>query len=225
LTDTVTSKPDGLRVETGIRATPGKLNGVLVVRRRTDGDLQALEQLAARVRAADDYPTFLPGDDYHRFLTRPVALEAWVSVWNERICGHVALNAQSSPGAMWVLRDAGIVGSVGAVARLLVDPDVRRRGVARALLQTARSAAVAHQRIPVLEVIESSHPAIALYRDAGWVELGRASLSLPDGRELPELVFATDEWIQPAVAGAATRVLTRRYRVADGARSVRVVRK
>jgi hypothetical protein len=85
---------------------------VLVVRRHTDGDLQTLEQLAARVRAADDYPTFL-------------------------------------------------LVSVGAVARLLVDPNVRRRGVARALLQTARSAAVAHQRIPVLEVLESSHAAIA----------------------------------------------------------------
>ena len=130
----------------------------MVVRRRTDVDLDAVAQVVAHVRAADDYPTYLPGDDYHRFLTRPEPLEAWVSEWDARICGHVALNAQLSPGAMQVLDDAGIVGPLGAIARLLVDPDVRGRGIAR-LLQTARSAAVTQHRVPVLEVVESSHAA------------------------------------------------------------------
>ena len=164
----------------------------MVVRRRSDVDLDALAQVAARVRAADDYPTYLPGDDYHRFLTRPEPLEAWVSEWDARIRGHVALNAQPSPGAMQVLHDAGIVGPLGAIARLLVDPDVRGRGIARALLQTARSAAVTQHRVPVLEVVESSHAAIALYRRSGWMEVGRTSLVLADGRELRDLVFAGD---------------------------------
>ena len=163
---------------------------MLVVRRRTDVDLVALAQLVERVREADDYPTYLPGDDYHRFLTRPKPLEAWVSEWDARVCGHVALNARASPGAMQVLHDAGIGGPLGAIARLLVDPDLRGRGIARALLQTARSAAVAQHRVPVLEVVESSPAAIALFRRSGWVEVGRAALALPDGRELRELVFA-----------------------------------
>jgi len=51
---------------------------------------------------------------------------------------------------------------------------------------------VAQQRAPVLDVVESAHAAIALYRSAGWVEVGRTSLSLSDGRELRELVFAAD---------------------------------
>ena len=160
------------------------------VRRRADVDLDALAQVVARVRAADDDPTYLPGDDDHRFLTRPEPLEAWVSRWDARICGHVALNAQPSPGATQVLLDAGIVGPLGAIARLLVDPDVRGRGIGRALLRTARSAAVTQHRIPVLEVVETSRAAIALYRRCGWVEVGRTSLALADGRELRELVFA-----------------------------------
>ena len=41
-----------------------------------------------------------------------------------------------------------------------------------------------------LEVVESSHAAIALYRRSGGTEVGRTSLALPDGRELRELVFA-----------------------------------
>ena len=166
---------------------------MVVVRRRTDGDLDPLAALAARVRAADDYPTYLPSGDYRRFLTRPVPLAAWVAELDDRICGHVALNAESSSAVMAVLRDAGIAGAVGVVARLLVDPEVRRQGVARELLQTARAEAVAHQRAPVLDVVDSSHPAVALYRSAGWIEVGRTSLVLPDGRELHELVFAAGE--------------------------------
>ena len=170
-----------------------KLSDVAVVRRRTDDDLAALVQITAQVRATDDYPTYLPGDDYHRFLSRPESLQAWVAEQDGRICGHVALNAQASPGAMQVLRDAGISGPIGAVARLLVDPRFRRLGVAGELLQTVRAAALSQQRMAMIEVVESSHAAIALYRSAGWVELGRATLSLPDGRELSELVFATDQ--------------------------------
>jgi GNAT superfamily N-acetyltransferase len=181
----------------GIRSGRGmlpsaRLADVVEVRRRTDGDLDVLEQLTARVRAADDYPTYLPDEDYRRFLTQPAQLAAWVAELDDRICGHVAVNPESSPAVMRVLRDAGIAGNVGVVARLLVDPDARRRGVARELLQTARAEAVAQQRTPVLDVVESSHAAVAVYRSAGWVEVGRASLVLPDGRELRELVFAAE---------------------------------
>jgi ribosomal protein S18 acetylase RimI-like enzyme len=160
------------------------------VRRRTDDDLDDLEQLTAHVRAADDYPTYLPGDDYRRFLTRPAPLVAWVAEQGGRICGHVGLVPTMSPLAMQLLHDAGIVGAVGAVARLLVDPDARRQGVGRALLRTAEAEAVAQGRAAVLEVLESSHAAIVLYRRAGWIELGRASLTLPDGRQLDEVVFS-----------------------------------
>jgi len=78
-------------------------------------------------------------------------------------------------------------------ARLLVDPDFRRRGVARALMQTARSAAVADQRVPVLEVVDSPPAAIAVYRDSGWVQIGRLSVPLQDGGVLHGLVFTSDE--------------------------------
>ena len=104
--------------------------------------------------------------------------------WHGHVCGHVALTERSSPAVMAVLRRAGIDGAIGVVARLLVDPDVRRRGVGRALLQTAQSAAVAQHRLAVLDVVGSHRAAVALYRGAGWVELGGAAASLPDGREL-----------------------------------------
>jgi Acetyltransferase (GNAT) family len=49
------------------------------------------------------------------------------------------------------------------------DPDVSRRGVARALLQTARAAALARHRVSLLDVVESHRAAVALYRRSGWV--------------------------------------------------------
>src|SRR6478735_4001422 len=44
-----------------------RLGAVLSIRLRVDGDLDGLERIAARVRAADDYPTYLPAADYRRF--------------------------------------------------------------------------------------------------------------------------------------------------------------
>lgn len=53
-------------------------------------------------------------------------------------------------------------------------PDHRRRGVARALLDGACRAARGHgARRLFLEVRASNAPAQALYRDAGFVEVGR----------------------------------------------------
>jgi GNAT superfamily N-acetyltransferase len=164
----------------------------MIVRRRTEVDLGALAQVVAHVRAADGYPSYLPDGGYHRFLTRPEPLEAWVSEWDAGICGHVALNAKPSPGAIEVLDDARHRRSPRCYRPAARRSDARGRGIARALLQTARSAAVTQHRVPVLEVVESSHAAIALYRPSGWVEVGQTSIALPDGRELRELVFAVD---------------------------------
>ena len=69
------------------------------------------------------------------------------------------------------------------IARLYVDPGVRRQGLARALLETATSCAVAHGLRPVLDVVSDSRPAIALYERAGWQLAGTqpATWTDPDG--------------------------------------------
>jgi GNAT superfamily N-acetyltransferase len=58
------------------------------------------------------------------------------------------------------------------VAKLLVDPAARRRGVARALMRRAEQAARGHgRRLLVLDTAKGEG-AEALYRELGWVELG-----------------------------------------------------
>ncbi|MGH9920395.1 MAG: GNAT family N-acetyltransferase, partial [Nitrososphaerales archaeon] len=134
------------------------------VRARTTADLDDLVEVAARVRAVDLYPLYLPDDDLHRFLTRPVPLSAWVAEVDHRVVGHVSLNSESNPQVMKVLRQSGITGDVGVVARLLVEPAARRRGLGALLLEQARSEAEAQGRTPVLDVVASATSAIALYR-------------------------------------------------------------
>ena len=65
------------------------------IRERRAEDLDQLVAMAARVRAADQYPIFLPDGDLDRFLTWPKPLVAWLAVNDEAPLGHVALNVET----------------------------------------------------------------------------------------------------------------------------------
>jgi ribosomal protein S18 acetylase RimI-like enzyme len=157
-----------------------------VIRERHESDLDELVSLATRVEAVDNYPGYLPDRDFVRFLTRPEPVAAWVAVRDDVIVGHVALSPGTSKTVM------ALVGNDAAtyVARLLVDPDTRRSGIGRALLDHACRAGRARGRPVYLDVIDrpEAAAAIALYRAEGWQEIGRAAFTL-GGADLEELVF------------------------------------
>lgn len=149
-----------------------------------------LDEVARQVRRLDGYPGYLAGNDVRRFLEQPEPLAAWVAVDHGLIIGHVALHASSSGAVMSFLRASGInPGRVGVVARLLVAPSARRNGTGRRLLDHAAAEAVRRGRTPVLDVVAASAPAIALYDGAGWVRLGHASFTTPDGEVIEEVVY------------------------------------
>ena len=150
-----------------------------------------LVEVAKRVHESDGYPAYLPDNDFHRFLTRPTALAAWVVEIDGTVAGHVALNSESHPAAMAIVRDAGIGGEVGVVARLLVDPEVRRRGLGARLLEQARAEAARQDRTPVLDVVASATAAIGLYRANGWQELGRCKFEISEHEPIEEIIFST----------------------------------
>ncbi|HEV2370314.1 MAG TPA: GNAT family N-acetyltransferase [Acidimicrobiales bacterium] len=167
----------------------GKSLGVAIGPRLPE-DLKPLVNIAGQVRELDGYPSYLPDDDFHRFLTRPEPVGAWVAVVEGRVVGHVALNSESHAGVMAVIREAGIDDEVGVVARLLVDPAVRRLGMGGRLLEQATAEAVAQGQVPVLDVVVSAGPAIRLYRASGWQELGRCEFAMPGLAPIEEIVFA-----------------------------------
>jgi GNAT superfamily N-acetyltransferase len=111
------------------------------------------------------------------------------------VVGHVALHRHAFPEVTAVARQAtGTTdGALAVVARLLVSPTARRRGVGRAFLAAAASAATALGLRPIIDVGTRYQPAIELYEAVGWVRVGTTTLRLPDRATLDELVYLGPE--------------------------------
>jgi GNAT superfamily N-acetyltransferase len=161
------------------------------LRARVDADASGCERLARAVHASDGYPISLRDDDFLGFVVSPAALAAWVIVRDAEIVGHVALHARTSRPAM-ALAAASIgvdESELGVVARLMVSPSARRRGIARRLLDIAVAEACRRDLVPILDVVTVYEPAVALYERAGWARLGSVSFSLPNGLTVEEFVY------------------------------------
>lgn len=162
------------------------------VRNRADDDLPALRQLAQDVHTLDGYPPRLPRD-LAQFIAVPDALASFVATVGGQVIGHVCVNPSSSPEVLGLAQQAlGVeCEDVAVVARMLVSPTARRRGVARALLGEAVAEARRLGRRPILDVATHFAGAIALYESAGWRRLGLVSVDISGMEPLEEYVYAT----------------------------------
>ena len=171
------------------RAAPdsAQILGVLV-RTRNDDDLDRCVEIARSVHRLDGYPPYLPGD-LRTFIASP-AICAWVAELDGRVVGHVALHRHSSLQVMALASAATRqpTDRLGAVARLVVAPEARRRGIGRALLTTAASAAVERGLSPILDVARQFGGAVSLYEHCGWACAGVVAVPLGDAI-LEELVY------------------------------------
>jgi GNAT superfamily N-acetyltransferase len=106
----------------------------------------------------------------------------------EAFWAGIADKVDAGDRLIWTARDAethALLGTVqliiglpdnqphrGDVAKLMVSPDARRRGVARQLMLALEDGARARGlRTLVLDTVTGS-PADALYRQLGWIEVG-----------------------------------------------------
>lgn len=186
------TRRDVVRSEPGHDHGRGLLRGVrilsILVRGRSDDDLDRCVEIARAVRQLDGYPPYLPGD-LRSFIVSS-AIGAWVAELDGEVVGHVALHRRSSPPVM-ALASAATgqpPGRLGVVARLAVAPETRRRGVGGALLAAAASAAVRRGLSPVLDVAKQFGAAVSLYGRCGWACAGEVVVNLGD-RTLEEYVF------------------------------------
>jgi ribosomal-protein-alanine N-acetyltransferase len=109
------------------------------------------------------------------------------------------------PGVFGLLDDAGgmllarVAADEAEILTLGVSPDARRSGIAAALLQeAARLARHAGAAKLLLEVSARNAPALALYRRAGFAQVGRRRRYYADGSDalimaLPLTCAATEE--------------------------------
>jgi GNAT superfamily N-acetyltransferase len=167
---------------------------LVIIRSRSSGDASALESIALETHRLDGYPVYLP-DDLKSFIVSDEAIGAWVATRGEAVVGHVALHHGGAPEVMdAVLAGTGLAqDQVAVVARLLVAPTARRRGIGRALLEKARQEASALGRRAVLDVVDEHRAAIELYEQCGWKRVGRVDWSLPGDRPLREYIYLSPD--------------------------------
>jgi ribosomal protein S18 acetylase RimI-like enzyme len=147
-------------------------------------------RIAAAVQQTDGYPG-RPPLDLRAFLDATDALSAWVAECDGGIAGHVAVHRESLPVVMATAAAHLNLepNELAVVARLIVDPAMRRLGIGRALLEAGAGAARQRGLYPVLDVATHYAAAIALYDSCGWRNAGEVTMVFGDGAELQSYVY------------------------------------
>lgn len=160
------------------------------IRAKGDADAADCAALMVLTHQLDGYPRYLP-DDLAGFVTSPAEITAWVAEDANGVVGHLALHrAEGDP--TWDLAHAATglpADRLAVVARLLVHPRWRRRGLARRLLQTADEHVRRQGRRLVLDVLQESAGAITLYEALGWTRLGAVTLPMDGWPDLELWVY------------------------------------
>lgn len=174
----------------------------MILRDRRDADADDLVRIAERVHALDGYPPYLPNGDFRTLLFGHETLGAWVVEVDGQPVAHVALHRRTGLRAMAMAADALAVDTeqLGVVARLVVSPDHRRRGFAKALLERAAGAAVDRGFFPIVDVATHLGAAIALYERCGWICAGEVESAFPTGEVLKEFVYLAPPSLRPTTA-------------------------
>ena len=162
----------------------------MIVRPRTDDDLDACVRMATIIQDLDGYPTRRPLD-LRGFLASPDALGAWVAEREGQVVGHVALHRHSTPEVLAMASQAlsRPVDQLGVVARLLVSPYARREKIGRTLLNAAASEASRRGRWPILDVVTTFEAAVNLYESCRWARVGQVTFRFHDGGSVDEFVY------------------------------------
>jgi GNAT superfamily N-acetyltransferase len=160
------------------------------IRGRRPGDDARCLEIARDVHAFDGYPPRGPIDVAH-FLSPPQQLAAWVADVDGTVMGHAALHDTGARVTMaCAARRVGCdPAHLAVVARVLVHPEARRTGVARALVNTAVEDARRRGRRPVLDVATHFAAAVALYESAGWERAGEVTITVDGEPDLPCYVY------------------------------------
>lgn len=131
-------------------------------------DQEQLAQLLIDVVADGASVGFLPPVEWadaqaywQEVLTEGVLL--WVARWQGEIVGSVQLHLCLKPN-----------GSHRAeIAKLMVHPSARRKGIGQQLMQLAETRAVAEGRSLLVLDTRAGDPSNVLYRGLGYIEAGR----------------------------------------------------
>ncbi len=158
-----------------------------------DGYRRAIPQLAELIVRAVAHGASI---NFTADVTPELAAAWWQarieSIESGRTTAFVAVDGGRIVGSTLLVRSLNQNSPHRAeIGKVIVDPSVRRRGIARALMQAAEDRALADGRwLLVLDTVTGS-PADSLYRSLGWHETGVVPdyALLPDGQPWPATFF------------------------------------
>lgn len=141
----------------------------------------------------DGYPRYR--HDWNVFLASPSETAAWVAELDGEIVGHVAVHqAPDEPTFALAQQATGRPPErLAVLARLMISPRARRRGLARRLIEMATAYADERDLRLVLDVLPETADAIELYERLGWRRLGELILPLDDWPDLQLWVYVSPE--------------------------------
>lgn len=136
------------------------------IRLREQEDLAGCVAVLRQVHEHSGYPSTWP-EDPASWLTPLGLVAAWVAGHDGLIAGHVAL-VRGVRYECLLRATRRPPDELGGITRLFVASSARRQGLARLLLEAATGSAKERGLQPVLDVVDDSRPAIALYERSGW---------------------------------------------------------
>lgn len=161
------------------------------VRERRDRDLPALARVLVRVHDVDGYPVEGVADPT-AWLRSPVELRSWTALVDGAPVGQITLNAateQDDAARVWTEHTGGNSADLAIPARLFVDPDHRRSGIARRLMTTALEHATSLNRFVAFDVMDKDTAAIELYERLGATRIASVVHDHSDGQAEPAAVY------------------------------------
>lgn len=177
----------------------------VLLRSKTADDEAACVALMRQTHERDGYPRYWPSRP-ERFVSPRQETRAWVAEVDGAVVGHVALHeAADHPTMPAAQRATGLSADrFAVVARLMVSPTAQGRGVGRRLLAAAVDGARQQGRRLVLDVVQESAAAIAMYESAGWIRLEPLTLDLNTSASEPLDLAPLQMWVYLAPSAATS---------------------
>lgn len=168
--------------------------GSVLIRMKTEDDVEQCVNLLLQVHEADGYPMYLP-EDVPAFITPEYEVAAWVAEQDGRVVGHAALHrADVDPTLAAAQRATGLPAErLAVVSRLFTSPTLRRAGVGRTLLRHATRQAESRGQRAVLDVGQTLDAPVALYEAEGWERVDSLALRVAHEAVLDLWVYVSPE--------------------------------
>lgn len=156
------------------------------------GDDPALRRLMqAQMRADPGWPPdYARGMNLTDWLASPADISRWTALEATRPIGHIGVGSvpEGPMAELWRAALPSGIPPMAEICRLIVDPKMRRRGLANLLTRKAVRSAIEAGYLPVANALEHRDASLAMMTAAGWRVVGSVPSTKVAGGKLIVLI-------------------------------------